>query len=287
VRPLLLLPVLALAACGGGSSPYADVSATPAPSDILSLAVDPGDGTLMIATGPALYRVAPGARTAAKLPAAMKADSGSGPLRDLVMRFAGPGELLASGHSVGGSLPNIVGLIRSRDHGGTWEPVSGTGDSDYHELEVTSARILALRAGTQDIQVSQDGGRSFKTRTPPAVAAPIDVCVDPDDPTRWAVSTEQGTFVSVNEGRSWRHRDPTFGARLVWAPGALYSVGRDGRVKLTEDGGRSWEERGSVGSGPKELVANAQGDLYAAVAGGVVRFSGDGGASWSTLVNLR
>jgi photosystem II stability/assembly factor-like uncharacterized protein len=283
-----LAAALVLVGCGGGSSPYAGVEPTPPPAetDVLSMAVDPGDGTLMIATAAALYRVAHGAREPQKLDAAMSSAAGSGPLRDLVMRFAAPGTLVASGHSVGGSLPNVVGLISSPDRGRTWQAVSGTGKADYHELEVTGARLVGLRADNQVIYVSSDRGRSFSERTPPAVAATIDVSVDPGDPTRWAVSTEQGTFVSVNEGGSWRHRDPTFGARLVWAPNALYSVGRDGKVKRTQDGGRSWQERGTVGAGPKELVASARGELYAAVAGGEVRRSSDGGATWRTLVNL-
>ena len=216
----------------------------------------------------------------------MTAPAGTGPLRDLVMRFAGPGELIASGHSAGGSLPNIVGLIRSPDRGKTWQEVSGMNTADYHEIEITPALLVGLRADNSVIYASRDRGRTFKERTPPAEAPPIDVSVDPVDPNQWAVSTDQGTFFSVNEGGSWRLRDSTFGPRLTWTADGLYAVGRDGKVRRTTDGGRNWEERGTVGSGPRELVAGARGELFAAISGGEVRESSDGGATWKTVTRI-
>ena len=64
------------------------------------------------------------------------------------------------------------------------------------------------------------------------------------------------------------------------------SADRDGKVRRTTDGGRSWEERGSVGSGPRELISDARGELFAAVNGGEVRASRDGGASWKTVTRI-
>jgi hypothetical protein len=289
VRAVVVL-ALALAACGGGgaASNAGDVS-TPQPgeTDVLSMAVDPSDGTLLLATSPALYRLAPGARTPDRLGAPeMSAPAGTGPLRDLVLRFAGPGDLIASGHSAGGSLPNVVGLISSPDRGKTWREVSGMNSADYHEIEITPGLLVGLRADNSVIYASRDGGRTFKQRTPPAEAPPIDVSVDPTDAKLWAVSTEQGTYVSMNEGGSWRLRDSTFGPRLAWTADGLYAVGRDGKVRRSADGGRSWQERGTVGAGPRELVADARGELFAAVPGGEVRASRDGGTTWKTIARI-
>jgi photosystem II stability/assembly factor-like uncharacterized protein len=289
VRAVVVL-ALALAACGGGgaASNAGDVS-TPPPgeTDVMSMAVDPSDGTLLLATSPALYRLAPGARTPERIGAPeMTAPAGNGPLRDLVMRFTGPGQLIASGHSAGGSLPNIVGLIRSPDRGKTWQEVSGMNTADYHEIEITPTLLVGLRADNSVIYASSDGGRTFKQRTPPVEAPPIDVSVDPVDPKQWAVSTEQGTYVSINEGGSWRLRDSTFGPRLAWTADGLYAIGRDGKVRRSTDGGRKWEERGTVGSGPRELVADARGELFASVSGGEVRASSDGGATWKTVTRI-
>ncbi len=82
--------------------------------------------------------------------------------------------------------------------------------------------------------------------------------VDPSDPQHWAVSTDQqGTFVSTNGGGSWRPRDTTQGARLAWpAKDALYSLDRTGKVRVSRDGGRSWEDRGDAGGLPSEFSAD-------------------------------
>jgi hypothetical protein len=272
-----VIAVLAFAGCGGsevpsgGPAPGPDEAPTEAPTSdapttvetpppaatdgsspaINSITVDPGDGTILIGTGPSLFRLAAGAKDAERIIGKLTAPQGEGTVSgNLVVRFAGPGDLLASGHPQAGDL------------------------------------IVAVNAESPDIQVSRDGGRSWESRTPPA--APIDVVVDPGDAEHWAVSTEQGTFFSGDGGGSWRPRDTTFGARLVWpAKDALFSVDRNGGVRVSPDGGRSWDERGEVGGLPSEVTAGRQKELFAAVVGGKIRRSRDGGRTWSTLTTLR
>jgi len=302
-----LLVVVALAGCGGEqpaetpaptTAPTEAASTAPQPEPstqtggtatpaINSITVDPDDGTLMIGSGPALYRLAPGASAPEELTGQLTTPQGEAPVSgNLVVRFAGPRDLLASGHPEGGSsLPENLGLIRSRDHGDTWESVAGLGEGDYHELEVVGDLIIAVNAESPDIQVSRDGGQSWESKTPPA--PPIDVVVDPGDPQRWAVSTEEGTFSSSDGGGSWRPRDPSFGARLIWpAPDALYSIDRNGKVRVSPDAGRSWRDRGDVGGLPSEVAAGRKNELLAAVVGGKVRRSTDGGDRWETLTTL-
>ena len=261
-------------AVGGGSSPA-----------INAVTVDPKDGTLLIGSGPALYRLQPGAKQAERLTGQLTMPQGEGTVSgNLVVRFAGPGDLLASGHPLEGALPENLGLIRSRDHGESWQGVGGP-EADYHELEIAGKLILGVNASSPDIQVSRDGGKTFETRTPPA--APIDVVVDPGDPEHWAVSTEEGTFVSSDGGGSWRPRDTTFGARLIWpAQDALFSIDRNGIVRVSPDGGNRWDERGDIGGLPSEVAAGRQNELLAAVVGGKVRRSRDGGRTWSTVATL-
>ncbi len=266
--------------------PSAQTGGTATPA-INSITVDPDDGTLMIGSGPALYRLAPGDSAPEEVTGQLTTPQGEAAVSgNLVVRFAGPGDLLASGHPEGGgSLPENLGLIRSRDHGDTWESVAGLGEGDYHELEVVGDLIIAVNAESPDIQVSRDGGRSWEAKTPPA--PPIDVVVDPGDPQRWAVSTEEGTFSSSDGGGSWRPRDPTFGARLIWpASDALYSIDRNGKVRVSPDAGRSWRDRGDVGGLPSEVAAGRKNELLVAVVGGKVRRSTDGGARWDTLTAL-
>ena len=306
-----VIVVLAFAGCGGSEAPSGvpapdpdaaptEVATSEAPTTaetpppaadgsspaINSVTVDPGDGTILIGTGPSLFRVAPGAKEAERLTGKLSTPQGEGTVSgNLVVRFAGDGDLLASGHPQDGALPENLGLIRSSDHGDTWKSVDGP-EADYHELEIAGELIVAVNAESPDIQVSRDGGRSWEPRTPPA--APIDVVVDPGDAQHWAVSTEQGTFFSSDGGGSWRPRDTTFGARLVWPEkDALYSIDRNGGVRVSPDGGRSWDERGQVGGLPSEVTAGRQNELLSAVVGGKIRRSGDGGRTWATLTTLR
>ena len=86
--------------------------------------------------------------------------------------------------------------------GESWEPISGLGEADYHEIEIAGNRIFALRNEDPGmIQISDDGGKTWETREAPSVAAPIDVAVNPGDEKVWAVSTDQGVFVSTERGQ--------------------------------------------------------------------------------------
>jgi photosystem II stability/assembly factor-like uncharacterized protein len=287
---ILIIAALVLAGCGGGESETAAETTTPAPGDeVGSLALDPADGTLLIGSSHGTFRLPAGASEPEKLDVNLNAPGkGEGPLLDLVPRFSGPGEVFASGHSRGGTLPENVGMVRSADAGKTWEPVSGIGEIDYHDIEFADDAMLALRVDQPDVQVSRDGGKTFEPQAAPAAARAVDIAVNPGDAAQWAVGTEQGTWISNNSGGSWRQRDTTFGARVAWAaPDKLYSAGLDGKVRLSPDGGRSWNEVGTIGAGPKDFQAGPKGELYAYVAGGKVRSSTDGGATWNDLVTLQ
>jgi hypothetical protein len=311
-RLLPLLVALTLAACGGSepeepaptSEPTAEeataeptgdapLSTTPppAPDDnsspaVNSVTVDPEDGTIMVGTGPAMFIVPPGAKEGERMLGQATTPAGTGTVSgNMVMRFTGPGELIASGHPQEGNLPENLPLMRSSDLGKTWEAVPGTAEADYHELEVAGDQLIAVSVESPDILVSRDGGVNWETRTPPQ--APIDVVVDPSDPNRWATSTEQGTFISNDGGGSWRPRDTAMGARLAWPKAdALYSLDRNGKLRISKDAGESWEDHGDVGGLPSELTASGDA-LFAAVVGGKIRKSTDGGKSWSTAATLR
>ena len=75
---------------------------------------------------------------------------------------------------------------------------------------------------------------------------------------------------------------------MSWAPDALYSAGLDGKIRLSTDEGKSWNEvGGTIGAGPKDFVSAPDGKLYAYLTGGKVSASADGGKTWSELVALR
>jgi photosystem II stability/assembly factor-like uncharacterized protein len=114
----------------------------------------------------------------------------------------------------------------------------------------------------------------------------VDLAADPGDPKRWAATSESGIFVSTDEGRTWRQRDPTPNVRLAWrAPGELFRIDPGGPVKVSGDGGETWQDRGSTGGEPQALAAGPDGALYAATLDGKVQKSEDDGRTWTALVN--
>jgi photosystem II stability/assembly factor-like uncharacterized protein len=298
------LAALALAGCGDDepsppptSTPAAATpsppASTPAPEGslanafIASIAVDPGGGRVFLGTGLGLVRVDADGGGQRRVVGELRTPDGSGQVSsNLVARFRAPGELIASGHPEGaGSLPENLGLMRSTDGGRTWESVSELGETDYHLLQVSGDRVAGVLAEASEVRVSRDGGRSFETRTPPAV--PEDVAFDARDPARMVVTTEQGLYTSRDEGRSWRQRDATAGSQVAWAaPDALYRADPGGLVKVSADGGQTWKDRGTVDMPVNELATDDAGALYASVAGGEVLRSTDGGESWRRFVRL-
>ena len=142
---LAILAVLALAGCGGDDAPESagEATSTPTPNPTMpaeptasaepgsaanafigSLAVDPADGTLMIGTGLGLFRAEQGAKKAQRVVGELTTPDATGPVSsNLVVRYAGPGELLGSGHPAGHRLgaagePGPDPLRRRRRHVG-------------------------------------------------------------------------------------------------------------------------------------------------------------------------
>ena len=289
-----LVLALMLAACGDDSGsdgaqsalavPWVDPDGDP--PYIGSLSVNPSDGSLFMGTNTGLFKIDPSGGRPEKVTGQLRTPNGSGPVSEaLVARFVGPDALIGSGHPPSGSssLPPLLGLIRSEDAGRTWTPVSELGTSDFHALSVSGNLLVAPRYGEAQVMVSRDEGKTFEPRIAPM--ALVDLAVDPGEPSRWVASSEQGIFVTVDEGRTWRQRDPTPNVRLAWgAPRELYRIDPGGPVKVSADGGETWQDRGTTGGEPQALAVAGDGTLFAAAFDGTVQSSGDGGRSWRVVV---
>ena len=287
---LAVVSAVVLAGCGGAEQrasttpqPVATAAATSGASTIIgSLAVDPQDDTIFVGTDRGLFRVDADGGTPQRIAGEFRAPGGSGPVSSsLIVSFAGPGDLFASGHpdASGSPLPANLGLIRSRDGGVTWTPVSQFGVADFHGLQAAGPTVVAFEPDRPLISVSADAGRTFAVRSAPSAA--VDIAFDPDGPERMALTTEEGLYTSTDEGKSWRLRDTSGGEQLAWAAsGELYRVDGDGVVRVSDDGGERWEQRGSMGAPVTDVAVNADGVLYAGLEGAEVRRSTDGGATW-------
>jgi BNR/Asp-box repeat len=292
---LVLLAAVALMGCGGGDSGDAGASqadlAVPwvdpdgDPPYIGSLSVNPKDSSLLMGTNTGLFRIPQGASEPEKITGELTTPEGSGQVSAaLVAEFTGSDRLMASGHpSEGEDLPPALGLIRSEDGGSTWTSVSELGTSDFHALEQSQDRIVGALFGQSQVLVSEDDGKTWEARSAPMPLVALEV--DPSNPERWLGSTERGIFISTDAGQTWRQRDPTPNVRLAWADGGdLYRIDPGGQVKLSADGGESWEDRGSTGGEPHALAVAEDGPLYAALLDGTVKVSDDGGQTFADQV---
>jgi photosystem II stability/assembly factor-like uncharacterized protein len=269
---LLAAPALLVAACGGddGAEPQA---AEHGLEHVHGLGVNPADGALYVATHYGVFRSPEGSQEAERV--------GEGLQDTMGFTVAGPDRFLASGHPGPGEPgPPNLGLTESTDGGETWEEVSLGGEADFHALVFAHGRIYGYDASGGRLMVSDDGGKSWAERRPPAPV--IDLAVDPADPERIVVSTEAGLAVSADDGGEWR---PIGGQRigfLAWpAQERLYLIGARGEVEASSDAGRRWTDVGEIGGQPAAMVAESERELYAALPDGTVLGSTDAGASWS------
>ena len=198
--------------------------------------------------------------------------------------------MIASGHSGQAALPPVLGLVKSTDEGETWQSISGLGKADYHEIEVAGDRIFALRNEDPGmIQVSADGGKTWKSREAPSVATPIDITVNPanagpvgglDRPGR-----RSSPPTAASPGASGTRPSAP---RIAWAKPRRALPRRQGRQGQEERRRRDERGRRSARSapGPRELTFGPEGELYASVAGGEVRRSTDGGKTWTKVIAI-
>ena len=145
--------------------------------------------------------------------------------------------------------------------------------------------IIAVSVDAPDVLVSRDGGKTFEAKTPPA--PPIDVVVNPKDPQQWAVSTEQGTFISTNGGDSWRPRDTTFGARLDLAGRASTASTATARSAPPRTAAAAGKTAATSAGIPSVVASGRKDELLVGIIGGKVQRSSDGGRKWATAATLR
>jgi hypothetical protein len=252
------------------------VSEDPGPIHVHGLGINPGDGSLYIATHTGLWRVEENETRAERVGDRLQDTMG--------FTVAGSNRFLGSGHPdprdiSDGTLPPLLGLIESTDAGKTWQPISLLGQADFHVLRNAGDRVYGFDASNERLMVSRDRGRTWIERRPPA--AMIDLVPNPENSSRLVAATERGLFQSDDAGASWRMLSKAVGL-LAWpAPNRLYAVDGRGRVFASADAGRHWKAVGDVGGQPAALLAVAARDLYVALHDGTVKRSADGGVAWA------
>ncbi len=193
-------------------------------------------------------------------------------------------------------------LYTSADGGSTWTERAGPGIRRWRAI-ASSADGLTVAACSWrqnldptstvggSIFVSQDGGASWTERTAAGAREWMDIAVSPDGARLAAVAWGGGLYTSGDYGATWTTR--VAGALdYGWMTVALSTGGTRGSAMLHRsnlaylhsslDGGATWSQASSLGSGTWRHAASADGlSLLAVCQDGQVHTSPDGGATWT------
>jgi photosystem II stability/assembly factor-like uncharacterized protein len=284
----VLLPGIAVLALGGSAhaaSPWAPFG--PGGGSVTSLAVDPGNPSLVYATaGPeifgfgTLYRSTDRGQTWEPLAGPGLAHVALDPRRSSTV-------------CAGGRR-----LLCSTDGGQTWRDVSPPANGT---LELTALALLpggVILAGAEDsggprVLRSADGGGTWSTvfQDPDQVRS---IVVDPAAPSRVYHVSAATVYTSTDGGLSWTGMSrpaggpiPDVGALAVApsSPATLYvTLFVDPRIFRSDDHGATWRQVGALprdtGDSHAIVVDPRSPDrVYAASWGGIFA-STDGGATW-------
>lgn len=270
--------VVLLTGCSTGGSSSADALTADGPGTLPSahvhgVAIDPGDGALLLATHEGLFEVGDGGELTA-----------TGPVMDLMgFTVADPDHYLASGHpGLRTDLPQPVGLIESTDGGQTWTPLSRAGESDFHALTTLGdAGVL----GYDGVLRGSPDGRTWEQLDIPT--EPYTLAAGPDSDTVLA-TTAQGLLRSTDAGSTWVAVDAAPLLQVVtWADaGTAVGVDPAGVVWTSTDAAGTWQRAADLGAAPHAVAAAlADGTVRVAVVTGAgLTQSVDGGATFTPLL---
>ena len=206
--------------------------------------------------------------------------------RQLAVAAVGPHELVGSGHPDRDDVrPSNLGLLASEDTGRTWAPRSLVGRADLHNIRVSGGRVYAYDLAHDRLVMTTTSGRTWTTRPAPGLmldlavdpAAPEHLVASTDRGV--LASADEGRTwrpTSAEAGRCSRGRGPTpciSSTTAAWCAAAATAAGPATSV-------------GTLGSAPERVIATPDGTLYAAASDRTVRVSEDGGRSWDVRLRL-
>ena len=249
-------------------------AADPGPIHVHGLGVNPADGALFIASHSGLFRAGPTEKSSRRV-AGINQDtmgftvigpdrflgSGHPDLRTKQPPFLGLIESTTAGNSW--KPISLYGKADFHVLESSGRRVVGYG-SDF---ETRREQLL----------VSDDAGKTWSARRPPMPL--IDLAVSPSDRDTWVTAGERGLSRTTDGGRTWRSL-PWDAGLLAWNDQRrLYRADGAGGVSVSRDAGSTWSEVGDLGGEPAAIEAE-RGALYAALHDGVIKMSRDGGRSW-------
>jgi hypothetical protein len=276
---LIALAVGVFAVARGDSQPEPDATPVPAANEAVplehvhGLGTNPTDGSLMVATHSGLFRVT-GHGDAARVGSSFQDVMG--------FTVVGPDHFLASGHpDVAGireGQPGQLGLIESRDGGGTWELVSLAGEADFHALAFGGGTVYGVNALDGRVKVSDDL-RSWEDRSMLSAGS---LAVNPKDASHVVATTESSLRESRDGGHTWTDLAGPKLSVVAWDTVlGLWGVTADGSAHHRAPATGEWVELDPLPGAPQAVSADG-GTLYAAVhdADGRTEIYASTGGAW-------
>lgn len=258
------LLILGLGAC---AEPQADDAPAAVLGHVHGLGLNPGDGRLHVATHNGLF----------VLEGRELRHVGENTHDLMGFGVVGEDRFVASGHPVGGSLPEPMGLVQSTDAGATWEQVSLGGEADLHSLDVDGDTIAAHDSVGGRILISADGGQTFDTL---AEMDALDVLLL--DSETILVAGVDGVLTRLDADGSQSLSEAPGLVNVDRAALGYVGVGPDGQVWTSTDGdARTWTTRGRLDGMPAALETGED-RWYAATSTGI-HASDDQGVSWERI----
>lgn len=143
------------------------------------------------------------------------------------------------------------GVYRSTNGGGSWRG-AGLKDRDIEHvaLDPMSSQVMYATAGSI-LYRTGNGGDSWQNISPLGSGEIESVVVDHVVPTTVYAATHAGIFRSLDSGRSWTLvRGAVYGSMVeATRDGSRWLFGTAGGSALSVDGGESWQELSTLGSG--------------------------------------
>ena len=254
----------------------------PSVRHVHALGVSSRNGALFVAGHTGVYRIDSGALAPTRVSNRSQDTTGLAIVHG--NRFLGSGH---SGSGEGDKPKSRLGLIQSNDGGKRWTPVSLAGRADFHVLRARSSEIVGYDASSGNVLTSRDGGTSwrrhrFEGRLVDLViapgrsrmllaTAPAQLLISRDGGRSWGsvaettgllawpsrrrlylLASDGRLWVSPDVGRRWRGRGQVGGHPVAFAAYGdgrlMYAALRNGLIKESTDGGRSWRRLASVHS---------------------------------------
>lgn len=255
VIALSLLTLTGCSAAKTASAPTDSAEAATAISHVHAIVADPAGEGFLLGTHEGIYAV--------DATGALGGRVGSADF-DAMGLTTTEGTLLASGHP-GANTPAEwgaphLGIIRSKDGAASWEPVTFTGQKDFHAMTSgPDGTVFALATDSPELLSSTDNGDTWSSTgaTTDAVAFAVDW------EGRVIAATPEGTQLSTDGGASF---SPWADAPAVYRVAAspdhelVMGVDTDNTIWVTSAAG-AWTEAGAVQGSAQAVAITNTGDI--------------------------